>query len=145
MLRLSTRRTCGIFAPSGPHTAGVLTADISGAPATVCLSSLDGKDLTRSRHMLLTHITDVQGDGTVYADAERQVLLRWGHGTLIERGQAQIEIRLAKPRGLRVYELDTSGRRLAPVPCQQTDGGIAFTVSTDNGQGQGRIYYEIGK
>ena len=143
VLRLATGRTCGIFAPDGRHTAGVLSADISGAPATVCLSSLDGRDLERSRHMLLSHITDVQGDGTLYADAERRVLLRWGRGTLIERGQAKIQIRLSRPRGLKVYELDTSGRRIETVPCRQTAEGIAFTVSTDNPQGQGRIYYEI--
>ncbi len=143
VLRLATGRTCGIFAPEGRYTAGVLSADISGAPGTVCLSSLDGRDLTKSRHMLLSHITDVQGDGNVYADTERKVLLRWGHGTLIERGQAQIFIRHDKPRRLRIYELDTAGRRLRPLPCTRSRDGIAFTVSTDNEEGQGRIYYEI--
>ena len=71
------------------------------------------------------------------------MLLRWGHGTLIERGQAQIFIRHDKPRRLRIYELDTAGRRLRPLPCTRSRDGIAFTVSTDNEDGQGRIYYEI--
>ena len=145
VLRLGTKRTCGIFAPNGKHTAGVLTAEISGAPGTVCLSSLDGKDLVKSRKMLLSHITDVQGDGTLYADPERKVLLRWGRGMLIERGQAQITISVDKPRGFKVYELDTAGRRVKPVPCSHTSAGITFTASTDNGAGEGRIYYEIGK
>lgn len=145
VLRLATDRTCGIFAPGGRHEAGVLRAEISGAPATVCLSSLDGRELSRSRHMLLSHITDVQGDHTVYADAERKVLLSWGRGTLIERGRAEISLRLAKPRGLKVYELDTSGRRLGTLPCRRTAEGISFEVSTDSPEGRGRIYYEIAK
>lgn len=145
VLKLNTKRTCGIFAPDGEHTAGVLTAEIIGVPGTVCLSSLDGKDLQKSRHMLLSHVTDVQGDGTVYADAERKVLLKWGYGTLIERGKAQISIAVAKPHGYKIYELDTAGRRIKPLSCQWTESGISFTVSTDSEDGTGRIYYEIVK
>ena len=145
VLRLATGRTCGIFAPEGRYTAGVLSADISGAPGTVCLSSLDGRDLTKSRHMLLSHITDVQGDGNVYADTERKVLLRWGHGTLIERGSARIRLHLDHPRRLRVYELDTAGRRVKRLPTSCDGGDLVFTVSTDSDEGQGRIYYEIAR
>ena len=143
VLKLATGRTCGIFATEGKYSAGLLTAEISGAPGTVCLSSLDGKDLEKSRHMLLSHITDVQGAGTEYADAERKVLLKWGYGTLIERGRAEIAIAVAKPSKYKVYELDTAGRRIRTIPCRYSDEGIFFTVSTDNGQGEGRIYYEI--
>lgn len=144
VLKLATGRTCGIFATEGKYSAGLLTAEISGAPGTVCLSSLDGKDLEKSRHMLLSHITDVQGAGTEYADAERKVLLKWGYGTLIERGRAEIAIAVAKPSKYKVYELDTAGRRIRTIPCRYSDEGIFFTVSTDNEQGEGRIYYEIG-
>lgn len=145
VLLLSTGRTCGIFAPDGKHTAGVLTAEISGAPGTVCLSSLDGKDITDSKHLLLSHITDVQGEGTRYADTDRKILLQWGKGTLLEKGEAQISISLKKGKRLNVYELDTAGRRIGRIPCQHTAEGLSFVASTHNAKGQGRIYYEIAK
>lgn len=145
VLLLSTGRTCGIFAPQGKHSAGVLTADISGAPSTICLTSIDGKDIYGSKHLLLSHITDVQGDGTRYADTERKILLQWGKGTLLETGEAKIALKLKKARSLVVYELDTAGHRVGRVPCQYSEEGLTFVVSTSNPKGEGRIYYEIAK
>ena len=143
VLRLDTRRMCGIYASEGKHTAGVLTAEIGGAAATVCLCSLDGKPLSQSRHMLLTHITDVQGEGTLYADSKRKVLLQWGRGALLERGTARVTIATASTKGFKVYELDTTGRRVNRLSCGRDAQGITFTASTANGQDEGRIYYEI--
>jgi len=143
VLKLNTARTCGIYAPEGMHSAGVLTANISGVPSTVCLSSLDNKSLQESKHMLLSHITDVQGAGTVYADSDRKILLKWGVGTLLERGKAQISIDTKKARKLKVYELDTAGNRVRRLNVQTSAGNISFTVSTDNEDGEGRIYYEV--
>ncbi len=143
VLKLSTQRMCGIYASQGKHTAGILTAEISGAAATVCLCSLDGKELSKSRHMLLTHITDVQGDGTVYADSKRKILLRWGRGALLERGSAHVTIAIPGKKACKVYETDTSGRRVESLPCQRDRQGLSFTVSTANDRNEGRIYYEI--
>lgn len=145
VLLLATGRTCGIFAPEGKHVAGALSADISGAPGTVCLSSLDGKNIPDSKHLLLSHITDVQGEGTRYADLDKKILLKWGTGTLLEKGEAKISISLKKARRLKVYELDTAGRRVGRIPCQYTEEGLSFVVSTNNAEGQGRIYYEIAR
>ncbi|MGN0234460.1 MAG: hypothetical protein ACI4B5_08575 [Bacteroidaceae bacterium] len=143
VLRLDTKRMCGIYATQGKHTAGILTAEISGASATVCLCSLDGKDLSCSRHMLLTHITDVQGDGTQYADSQRKILLQWGRGMFLERGSARITIATSGTKGYKVYETDTTGRRVTTLSCQRDRQGITFTVSTANDRNEGRIYYEI--
>ena len=143
MLRLDTKLMCGIYATQGKHTAGILTAEISGAAGTICLCSLDGKDLAQSRRMLLTHITDVQGNGTQYADSQRKILLQWGKGTVLERGSAQISIATMSTKGYRVYELDTTGRRVGTLSVARGQQGISFEVSTANDRNEGRIYYEI--
>ena len=145
VLKLNTPYTCGIFAPEGTYTSSVLTANISGVPGTVCLTSLDRKELNDSKHMLLSHITDVQGDGTEYADEERKILLKWGKGTLLERGKAQITLNTKRAQKLKVYELDTAGRRVRQLATQNTTNGITFNVSTDNEDREGRIYYELTK
>ena len=143
MLRLDTKLMCGIYATQGKHTAGILTAEISGAAGTICLCSLDGKDLAQSRRMLLTHITDVQGNGTQYADSQRKILLQWGKGTVLERGSAQISIATTSTKGYWVYELDTTGRRVGTLSVARGRQGISFEVSTANDRNEGRIYYEI--
>ena len=143
VMQLNTPRTCAIFADEGSHEAGMLKATFSGAPSTVCLTTLDGRDMGKSRHMLLSHITDVQGDGTTYADEARTLLLVWGTGTLLEKGEAEIVLSRSKTRGLKVYELSTSGERVRRLPVKRTRKSLAFTVSTENPDGEGRIYYEI--
>ena len=143
VMLLNTPRTCAIFADEGSHTAGMLTATLNGAPATICLTTLDGRSAAKSRHMLLTHITDVQGDGATYGDAARTLLLAWGTGTLLEKGEAEITLTRKNTRRLKVYELNTSGQRICRLPVTRNRKGITFTVSTESPKGEGRIYYEI--
>ena len=63
-------------------------------PTTLWASSLDGEPLERSSRILLTHLTDVQGEGARYADESRKVILKWGTTPLIEVGAADVELRL---------------------------------------------------
>ena len=156
-MALVTPRTCGGFAESGRIDAGALSFEIcaptvqtAGPPATLWASSLDGKPLAESSRILLTHLTDVQGKGAQYADDSRKILLKWGHGCLIEAGAADVELRLAaaSPAGNlgttppTVWSLDTAGHRIAEIPSTLRDGALRFRVSTDGPAG-GRIYYEI--
>ena len=176
-IALVTARTCGGFAESGRIEAGVLSFEILSSntetrrtgeenlpasaspssvlsesnpvPTTLWASSLDGEPLERSSRILITHLTDVQGEGARYADDTRRILLRWGKAPLIEVGAADVELRLA-PCGeaaSSVFALDTAGNRVVEVPCDLVVSGEAqsilrFRVCTAGADG-GRIYYEI--
>ncbi len=133
-----------------------------GVPTTLWASSLDGEPLERSSRILLTHLTDVQGEGSRYADDQRKILLKWGKMPLIEVGAADVSLRLdgaaathsslvtrhsslngdATSSGITVYSLDTAGNRIAEVPAQLENGVLRFRVCTAGPSG-GRIYYEI--
>ena len=165
-MALVSPRTCGGFAESGRIDAGPLSFTIVDAgvrdnsslvtrhsslrggytvPATLWASSLDGQPLASSSRILLTHLTDVQGNGAKYADDRRQVLLKWGRGCLIEVGAADVELRLDGGAGATppiVWSLDTAGHRIGEVPAEMRDGTLCFRVSTAGPDG-GRIYYEI--
>ena len=173
-MTLVSERTCGGFAESGRIDAGPLSFEIvpepgkgdspdladtpdtrntgntgkignTAVPATLWASSLDGKPLASSSRILLTHLTDVQGNGAKYADDRRQVLLKWGRRCLIEAGAADVELRLDGEAGAAsptVWSLDTAGHRIGEVPAEMRDGVLRFRVST-NGSAGGRIYYEI--
>ena len=130
-------RTCGGFVESGRFKAGKFAADVSGAPAAVWASSLDGKPLAESARMLVVHLTDVQGEGNVYADDSRKILLKWGKGCLVEKGAVRVAI--AHPGDLTAWALDTTGRRVKKLPVTRKGEWILFDCSTAGGT----IYYEL--
>ena len=139
---IDTPRTCGGFAPEGVVDAGVLKATIAGAPATVWVHALDGEVVSQSRRLLLTHLTDVQGDGVKFADESMTVLLKWGGRPLVQNGTAEVSLRLDDPARYVVYELATSGRRMRMMPSVVEDGRLRFTASVAGPDGA-RILYEI--
>ena len=139
---IDTPRTCGGFVPSGTISAGPLTVALCGAAATVWASSLDDAPVATSRRILLSHLTDVQGEGAKFADPERTILLGYGKGALVRNGAAKIGLALAEPGEYAVYELETSGRRMGIVTSEVVDGKLSFTASVDGPNGA-RMLYEI--
>ena len=139
---IDTSRTCGGFAMEGEIAAGHLAAVVSGSPAAVWVSSLDGAAIPMSRRLLLSHLTDVQGAGEKFADDEMTVLLGWGGPLLARSGTAEISLRLNDPKRYVVYELSTSGRRIHEIPATASDGRLRFTASVAGPAGA-RMLYEI--
>ena len=138
---INTPRTCGGFAMEGVIAAGAIAATLGGSHATVWASSLDGKPVVSSRRILITHLTDVQGEGTTFADQERTTLLKYGKGVLVRNGTAQISLSLEDPAAYEVYELDMGGKRLGRIASEVRDGKLWFSASVDGPYGA-RILYE---
>ena len=141
-MKVVSDRTCGFFTYGGRYAAGPLEAMISGAPASLWVSSLDELPIETSERLLLVHITDVQGDGVTFADDTRTVLYKWGKGTLVEKGEAEISLALGSAESYAVYELKLNGERVRELETTANAGRLEFRVSTDGPSG-GRIYYEI--
>ena len=154
--KVATPRTCAVFAEGGVHTAGVMRVEIAGrngpAPqesATVWASSLDGKPLAESAHILLGMLTDLRNTGMEAEDGGMgnsslssgpTILVRkWGTlPYLVRAGKARVEL-ATTDRGLpprtpgkatawRCYALSQGGRRRFEVPCEV--GGGADTLGT---------------
>ena len=146
-MSFASKRTCGGFTEGGRINAGNLSFDVKAisqrpVPTTLWISSLDSKPIEKSSRMLLVHLTDVQGEGTCYADARRKVVLKWGKGCLVENGIADVSLKIDSPRKHRVYELDSSGKRGVMIATSIKGGELCFQVSS-SGLSGGRIYYEI--
>ena len=139
---IDTPRTSGGFAEEGAVVAGNLRAKISGAPATVWVHSLDGAEIPRSRRLLLTHVTDVQGEGARYSDDSMTTTLKWGTRPLMRNGRGNVAVKHDDAEHCVVYALETSGRRLETIPAEAKDGWLVFTVSVAGPQGA-RMLYEI--
>ena len=144
--RVVTPKTAGGFAPSGALRAGDIAFDVGKVPATVWASSLDGKPLAQSRRLLVTHLTDVQGNGNVYADSTKRTLLKWGKkGALVRNGRAKVALALDAPEGFAVYALETDGTRAEKTPCEVRNGRLYFTAKVKGAGGGARMLYEIVK
>ena len=140
---VDTPQTAGGFTQTGKLVAGPLAFDVGGVPATVWASSLDGQPIARSGRLLLTHLTDVQGDGSEYSDMSRTMLLKWGtYPPIMRNGTANIALAIDKPEACEVWGLDMSGKRLERIPAAVRNGKLSFTASV-KGLNGARMYYEI--
>lgn len=143
-MTVSSPLTCGLFRNEGEGRAGALDVVISGAPASIWVSSLDSKPVAKSERMLLVHLTDVQGENVRYSDLTRGMLLKWGEWTVVEKGTAKVLLSVSHPDSFKVYTLSTSGERTGEVRTRMEGGKLSFEVSTEGPAG-GCIYYEIVK
>jgi hypothetical protein len=141
---VNTPRTVGAFSRDpGALTAGPLTVRLEGWGGAVWISSLDGRPISESRRMLLIHLTDLQNSGTRFADRERLVLEGWGHlPYLVRAGTARITLHAERAGDLKVWALDTAGRRVAPITAAASDGALSFTTNT-RGPAGAQLYYEL--
>lgn len=141
--RIMTSKTCGGFAPSGSLSAGAIAFDVGPVAATVWASSLDGKPVAKSKRILVTHLTDVQADGNVYANQDKTILLKWGRGrSVVRKGEAGVSLALADPGLFDVWALETSGRRLEKMPTRVENGRLCFKAAVKGPNGA-RMLYEV--
>ncbi len=146
LLRIHTPRTVGGVAPSGQTiTAGPLSAKVTGTRAAVWASSLDNQPVTKARRLLLVHLTDVQNTGMRYAASDRRVLQDWGGLPHLARtGGAQVRLTHDRARQLRAWRLDTSGKRVAPIPVRvEGKNRAVLDLSTRAQNNSATLYYEI--
>ncbi len=144
---IATPRLAGGFSEDGVHEAGVLRFSLHDAAATVWATSLDGEPLATSRHILVTHLTDVQNSGIRYGDPNLTILLDWGKTPhLARRGAADISLAIA-PGEWRVWRLDSTGRRLGEVPVAYAaaTGRLDFTANTAIDPSAATLLYELAR
>ena len=183
--KVATPRTCAIFAEGGAHETGCLRiqlvesrkveksesqeaetsrpsvlqtfrpSDGGASSATIWASSLDGKPLAESSHILVGMLTDLRNTGMVAEDGGvgtsslsggPTILVRkWGGlPYLVRAGKARVELALSWDAGpsrpaataWHCYALSQGGRRRFEVPCEiATSGGAGPLGATSGGAG----------
>ncbi|BDI33624.1 hypothetical protein CCAX7_56750 [Capsulimonas corticalis] len=108
--------------------------------ASGVLAAMDGKPILQSRRMLLTLAGKVENQDMVWSADRTSVGNQWGHGPTIAEGiPATVTIKIASAR--RVWALDGTGKRAAPVPATYKKGELTFTA----GPQYQTLWYEIGE
>ena len=140
---VNTENTSGGFAEDGTIDGGALTATISGGPAAIWASTLDGKGFAASKRILVVHLTDVVNSGIRFADEERTTLLGWGSlPHLMRDGRADVSLRVGEG-GFRVHSLSRDGSRRDAVPFSLHDGRLRFTADISANPAAATCLYEI--
>ncbi|MGC8666958.1 MAG: hypothetical protein ACP5VE_02415 [Chthonomonadales bacterium] len=144
VLTVDTPRTEGGFAPSGGRIETAhASITIRDTPATVWVSSLDDRPISRSRRLLVTHLTDLQNTGARFADKDRRILTDWGRlPYLVRAGRAEVALKLDGAADAIVWGLDTSGRRTERVPARVIGGALLIPLNVNN-NGSARMLYEV--
>jgi hypothetical protein len=108
------------------------------------VSALDSAPIADSGRLLLTHVADVQDEGTVYADDSKKVLLKWGDlPHLMRRSEAEVTLAFADGKSCKVYALAADGTRRGEVPVVQNGGKVSFVANTARDPAEATCYYEI--
>lgn len=143
VLAVNTPRTAGGFRmDAGAITAGVVRVQMADGPATVWATSLDGRAIGESRRLLVTHLTDVQQEGTRFADQAQQMLLAWGAGRPLARA-GRAAITLPVPAGeSRAWVLSLSGARVAACALTHAHGEVTLPLAVTGPEGA-RMLYEL--
>jgi hypothetical protein len=124
---------------------GRLKIRVMDTAATVWVSALDKNPITRSKRLLVTHLTDLQNQDISYAEPERKTLLNWGRMPhLVRAGRAELELPLSQAKSCKVWALSPGGRHIAEVPSRAGKGVLSFTadVGADSASGA-RMLYEV--
>jgi len=145
LLTVNTPRTAGLFSRTPRQAqAGPLRAELQGCGGAVWVTSLDGKPISESRRMLLVHVTDLQNTGARFADRDRLILEQQGTVPYIVRvGTARVSLATSQAGSLKVWALDTSGRRISEVDSAVADEALRFKACTRGPRGA-CFYYEVG-
>ncbi|NLX97831.1 MAG: hypothetical protein GXY83_16835, partial [Rhodopirellula sp.] len=143
-LTVDTACTAGGFAPAGKRIeTRAATIDILDTYATVWVSSLDGEPITRSKRLLITHLTDLQNTGTRYGGPNRQLLLEWGRlPHLVRAGRAGLTLQLEHAERAKVHSLAVNGKRTGEVQTSVAEGVVFVPLSVST-NGKARLLYEI--
>ena len=152
--KVATPRTCAVFAEGGTHEAGALKVEISATgSATIWASSLDGKPLAESLHVLVGQLTDLRNTGMETEDGgvgtsslsngQTTLVRKWGTlPYLVRVGRARIELALG-PGDWTAHALSQGGRRVAEVPVERIPAGIAFTADTAAKPDAATFFWEL--
>ena len=119
-----TKGAVGFLGQIGPVDLGALSIRSTTPFAAVVATSLDGKPLGPSSHVLITAVARSENTGQAFTPDKRRVPERGRLPVLAEPVRG--EVRLACPAGAVVYALDETGKRRGRLPATYRDGALAW-------------------
>lgn len=130
------------FVGGAPTHLGGLTIEVHEKPdkfAAVTVTSLDGKPVESSSHVLVCAVGRVENQDMVWNEDRTSVGRNWGHGPVLAEGiSAKLSLDTAA-KSAEVFALDGGGARSKSVPCRVEHG----TLILDIGPSSQTLWYEV--
>jgi hypothetical protein len=121
----------------------IVTVQNHGDFSVVCVTGMDDKPLSASRHLLVFHLTDSTNTLARFYDRERTIIEDWGKlPQLVRRDSAAVTLNLGNIRKAKAWAITMSGERKNEIPAKVTGGSVELTVDTNQPTG-GCMSYEI--
>lgn len=143
-LRIVSPLTECLVMPKGKDLNGnVLKITENDTFTTVSVSSMDGKELAKSKRVLLLHLTDVSNTKMLFRNASMRLLDKWGElPHLVRKSSVEVKLQNSNP-GLKLWAVDMSGKRLDEVPVKYENGCYLFKTETAPNKKESRMAYEL--
>ena len=117
------------FVKANKKSVKNLSADVENDFCAITLSSLDGKPITRSGHMLLVTAAKTENTGQTWNATHTKSVQRGASPSLIEVVKGTITLKNVNNTGVIVQPLDGAGKSLGqPIPVTKTADGIQFKI-----------------
>lgn len=130
-LILQTSRTEGIAAPAGTSKElSVLSIGKLPCNATAAITSLDGKPLEKSRHMLLCLITRAINSGMEWKDGGKRLKKLGTIPVLLQTGRFSLTLQRNDFSSVTLYPLSINGIRRAPLLPSPNGNGWKWIIDT---------------
>ncbi|MBQ8753797.1 MAG: hypothetical protein IJZ19_02080 [Lentisphaeria bacterium] len=130
----------------GTGTAGIMSVENSGTPATFFVSALDGAELKKSKRILLLHLTNTVASGTeLEYKTDRTVIHDLGDMPPLGRHIAgKVKLKLSKPNEKwSLYALRLNGERSKARSVKSNAGGELFLSLGENTKEEPHLAYEL--
>lgn len=144
VVKLITPRSELFVLPSEAAVEGDRVAVRNGwTYGTVTVLAVDELPIAESRRLLVTHLTDALPTGMRFGSAERRLQETNGKlPQLVERGSAELTLKLADGVEYRAWAVSPTGARQREVALTKTAEGWVLKAETVSGEGT-QMAYEI--
>ncbi len=142
---VSTDKTVAVtLEPGAAWKDGAVAVRAAGSRAEITISTLEGDAIASSKRLLVTHLTDLQNTGEKFSSPDRLILEGLGElPYLVRRGSATITLTRPDAAKLKAWRLDTTGKRISPIPVRVANGAATVSLSTLAPDGSATLYYEL--
>ncbi|MDD3155800.1 MAG: hypothetical protein PHS41_13150, partial [Victivallaceae bacterium] len=147
IFHVSTPRSEGCVLGGGQSSAGrFLTVVRTDIFAAFFAGSLDGEALSKSKRILLLHLTDTKNTGMTFTNADCNTCIDEGTlPLLVRRGVAEIELARAFGGDWKCYMLDLDGTRIGTLDFRSTAVGKTWLRLATDRSGKAVAAYELVK
>jgi hypothetical protein len=138
---VDTPRTAALagFTGGEEQSLGKLKLRLANRYAVLMASSLDGKPLEQSFHVLVTAVGNAVNEGMALTPSGNQLSRVGGPAVLVEPVEGSLRMEVAGGRRGKVWALDESGRRRDGVAARFEGGALSFDLKP----GYKTLHYEL--